>query len=152
MHICRLRIVGNADRSNPSFASQSITQHHDQRQRQAVRKQLHRLPTRHLIPQLPAIGIATQAAKCHWMCQQNLPRQQPDAVNYTQRNTEQKRPDWNRKKKQRTQREQLGHKICRQQLPRGMPAAFERITWAGHDPGSCEPCAEVPDLPIRRVP
>jgi hypothetical protein len=33
-----------------------------------------------------------------------------------------------------------------------MPAAFERVTWAGHDPGSCEPCAAVPDLQTRCAP
>lgn len=43
----------------------------------------------------------------------------------------------------------LGQEIGRQQQPRGLPAAFEGgITWAGHDPGSSEPCAAAPGLPL----
>jgi len=70
-----------------------------------------------LIPQLPAIGIATQTAKRLWMCQQDLSRQQPNAMRQAQRNGRQTGPDGYRKKKQRTQREQLGQDISRQQLP-----------------------------------
>jgi hypothetical protein len=70
-----------------------------------------------LTPQLPTIGIATQAAKGLWVCQQNLSRQYPHAVSHAQRYAEQIGPEWYREKKQRTQREQLGEKISRQQLP-----------------------------------
>ena len=117
MHIRRLRIPGHADRPDPSLIAQTKTQYHDQRQRQAVRPQLHGLPTHRLIPQLPAIGIATQAAKRLWVCQQNLSRQCPNAVSQTAKSAEQTGPDRYREKKQRTQREQLGQKIRRQQLP-----------------------------------
>ena len=117
MHIRRLRVAGYADRPDTAFAAQAKPQHHDQRQRQAVRSQLHRLPTPRLIPQLPAFGIATQAAICLRMCQQNLTGQYPNAMRQTAESAEHTGPDRYRQKKQRAQREQLGQKIRRQQLP-----------------------------------
>lgn len=117
MHIRRLRIPRHADRPDPSLAPQTKAQHHDQRQCQAVRPQLHGLPAQRLIPQLPAIGISTQAPKGLRVCQQNVPRQRPDTVSHAQRNAEQTDPERYREKQQRTQREQLGQKIRRQQLP-----------------------------------
>jgi len=99
------------------FAGQAKPQHNDQWQRQAVRSQLHRLPTPCPIPQLPAFGIATQSAICLRVCQQNLTGQHPNAMRQTAKSAEQTGPDRYRQNKQRTQREQLGQKIRRQQLP-----------------------------------
>lgn len=152
MHIGDLRVSRHADRSDPPFPAQTKAQHHNQRQRQAVRAQLHRLPALRLIPQLPAIGIPTQSTKCMRMRQQNLPWQHPKAMQHTAERREQTGPEWNRQEKHHTQSERLGQQIRRQQLPRGMPAAFERITWAGHDPGSSGPCAAVPGLLTRCAP
>jgi hypothetical protein len=39
-----------------------------------------------------------------------------------------------------------------QQAPGRLPVAFEPITWAGHGPGSCEPCAVIQDLRTRCAP
>lgn len=152
MHIGDLRISRYADRPDPPFPAQTKAQHHNQRQRQAVRPQLHGLPAIGLIPQLPAIGIAAQSAKSHSVSQQNLPWQRPNPMKQTGKSPEQAGPEWNRKQKQSTQCERLGQQIRRQQLPRGMPAAFERITWAGHGPESCEPCAATPGLQTRCAP
>jgi hypothetical protein len=117
VHIRRLRIARHTDRPDPSLIAQTKTQHHNQWQRQTVRPQLHGLPTYRLIPQLPTIGIATQAAKRLRVCQQNLSRQCPNAMSQAAKNAEQTGPDRHGKKKQRTQREKLGQKIRRQQLP-----------------------------------
>jgi hypothetical protein len=100
MDIRRLRIVWDAERSDAALTSQTKSQDHHQWQCQAVRSQLHGLPTRRLIPQLPAIGIATQTAKRLWMCQQDLSRQQPNAMRQAQREGRQTGPDGYRKKKQ----------------------------------------------------
>jgi hypothetical protein len=72
VHIRRLRVAGYADRPDPPFATQAKPQHHDQWQRQAVRAQLHGLPTRGPIPQLPAIGDPAQAAEGLWVFEQDL--------------------------------------------------------------------------------
>jgi len=75
------------------------------------------LPTLSLIPQLPTISVPAQATICLLVRQQNLPWQYPKAVYQAQQNTERTGPERYREKKQRTQREQLGQKIRRQQLP-----------------------------------
>jgi hypothetical protein len=66
---------------------------------------------------LPAIGIPAQAAKRLWVRQQNLPGQRPNAVRQAQQSTKRTGPERYRKKEQRTQREQLGQNVRRQQLP-----------------------------------
>jgi hypothetical protein len=75
------------------------------------------LPTLSLIPQLPTIGVPAQATICLRVRQQNLLWQRPKAVGKAQQNTERTGPERYREKKQRTQREKLGQKIRRQQLP-----------------------------------
>jgi len=117
VHIGRLRIPGHAKGPDAPFALQTKTQHHCQWQRQAVRTQLHRLPSPRLIPQLPAIGVTAQAAKSPWVRQENVSGQRPGAVQQTAQGTGQTGPEGDGKQAQRTQREQLGHKIRRQQLP-----------------------------------
>ena len=117
MHIRRLRVVRHADCPHTPLTAQTKTQHDDHWQRQAIRPQLHGLPAMGGTPQLPAIGITAQTGKRRGMSQQNLPRQRPQAMGQAQRNAGQARPDRYREKSQRTQREQLGQKISRQQLP-----------------------------------
>ena len=109
MHIRRLRIPWHTDRPDPPLAPQPKTQHHDQRQRQAVRTQLHRLPASRLTPQLPAIGIAAQAAKRLRMSQQNLPRQHPNAMQPGSNSTPSRLAQSGiERRNKRTQREQPG--------------------------------------------
>jgi len=75
------------------------------------------LPSRRPAPQLPAIGIATQAAKGLRVGQQNLAWQCPKGVQQAAKGAEQTGPKRNSEKIKRTQREQLGQQIRRQQLP-----------------------------------
>lgn len=117
MHIGRLRVSWHADRPDPPLAAQAKPQHHDQRQRQTVAAQLHRLPAVRLIPDLPAIGVAAQPTKCRWMAEQNVPWQHPKTVQRAPESREQTGPHGNRQEKQRAQGERLGQQIRRQQVP-----------------------------------
>ncbi len=117
MHVRRLRVPWHANRADSSLAAQSKTQHHDQRQGQAVPAQLNGLPAVRLIPDLPAIRIATQAAKRLRVCEQDLSWQHPGSLRQTTHGGRQTDPERYGKKAQRTQREQLGQQIRRQQLP-----------------------------------
>jgi len=117
VQIRRLRIPGYTDRSDPPFTAQSKAQHHNQRQGQAVRTQLHRLPAIGLIPQLPAIGITTQSAESFGMTQQNLTGQYPHGMDQTGDRPEQAGPERQDKQKQSAQGQRLGQEIRRQQLP-----------------------------------
>jgi len=117
MHIGRLRVPGHADRPDLPLTPQAKPQHHDQRQRKTVTAQLRRLPAISLIPDLPAIGIATQSTKCLWMAEQNLPRQHPNAMQQAAERREQTGPRGNRQQKKCAQGERLSQQIRRQQLP-----------------------------------
>lgn len=70
-----------------------------------------------LIPDLPAIAVAPQAAKSVGMDEQNLARQRPGPMNETATSAEQTGPERNRQHKHRAQSECLGQQIRRQQLP-----------------------------------
>jgi hypothetical protein len=63
MDIRRQRIAGHTQRANPPLTLEAKAQHDDHRQCEAVGPQLHRLPAAPGAPELPAIGIATQATK-----------------------------------------------------------------------------------------
>ena len=86
--IWRQRVGGDTHRPNPPFTRQLETHNHHPRQSQAVAAQLHRLPAPCTAPQLPAIGIAAQAAKSLGMGQSNMPWQHPNTVRQAQQNAE----------------------------------------------------------------
>lgn len=152
MDIGGLRSMGYTHRTYPPFPRQPVAQHHDQRQRQAVRAQLYGVPTSRRAPQLPAVGIAAQATNRRTVGQANMTRQGPQGMGQARQYTQYGNPERYGQQVQRTECQHLGKEIRRQQPPAGLPAAFKAITWAGHDPGSSGPCVAAPDLPIRHVP
>jgi len=71
----RQRIAGNEQPSTETLTWQAIAQHHRQRQRQAVRAQLHRLPACCDAVQMPAESITTQTRDSLRRSQQDVSRQ-----------------------------------------------------------------------------
>ena len=152
MLIGRQRVAGYASRTHPTLASQTKTHNHQRRQRDTVATQLNSLPTVSATPQLPTLSITPQAANGRGMGQADMPWPHPNPVAQTHKSPQHLSPGRYRKKADCDQRQRLGCKIRRQQVPGSTPAAFEKITWAGHDPGSCEPCAATPGLRTRCAP
>lgn len=152
MGIGGLRSMGYTDRAHPPLPRQPVAQHHDQRQRQAVRAQLYGVPASRRAPQLPAVSIAAQATNRRTVGQANMTRQGPQGMGQARQHTECSHRERYDQQAQRNECKQLGKEICRQQPPAGLPAAFEGITWAGHDLGLSGPCAAAQDLPIRHAP
>ena len=150
--IRRQRVAGNAHGPHPPLVTQAKTYDHGPGQRQAVAAQLCRLPAIGPAVQLPTFGIMAQTGKGAAMGQPNVPWKGPGPMQQAQQNPEHMCPERNRQKVNRDQRQRLGCKIGRQQLPRGMPAALETLTWAGHDPESSGPCAAAQGLRTRNVP
>jgi len=152
MFIRRQRVARHTQRVHTTLALQAKTQHDDKWQCQAVGAQLHRLPAISPVPELPAIGVTAQPAKGPAVGQRQLTRYHPGAMGQAHSNAKHGEPDWDSHQQQRTQGKHLGQEISRQQLPGGLPAAFEAVTSAGHGPGSSGPCAAVQGLRIRYAP
>jgi hypothetical protein len=89
-------IVRDAETAHPALADQAKTQHHQQRQSQAVPAQLDASPTIAGVADLPAIGIMAHADEGHGvMIEQNLPGQTPERMEQAQDASDSLRPPGN---------------------------------------------------------
>ena len=150
--IGRQGVGWNADTTTEPLPRSAITDDHQTRQCHAVVAQLHRMPSCPRRPQLPAIAIAPQTGHCQGMTEQDVARHDPDNMGQTHPQQSQFDSTRHCEHQAGNQCQQMAHKAHHQQTPRRPPATFEPITWAGHGPESCEPCAAIRDLRTRRAP
>lgn len=100
MLIGRHRPAGDANATREPAAWHLEAQHHDQRQRNAIRPQLDGLPACPPAPERPAVLIMAQSEPGRTAGKQDARRYHPDGMQQAQQQAEQPEPERNRQHQQ----------------------------------------------------